>query len=104
MSRSSKLPDPSKKWATGIGDVENLHEYKLYRKQPAYCRNAITRGGACAYDEAPGAGWLSCPKVGGQKLDIQDPINKLEPISGISVRFQTPRLSVDLTSIVAAIS
>jgi hypothetical protein len=73
--------------------TENLHAYQLHRKQLSLLPERDYQGqGACAYDETPGAGWLSCPKVEGQKLGIQHSINKLEPTSRISVRFQTPRL------------
>jgi hypothetical protein len=47
--------------------AENLHEYKLYRKHLGLLPERDYQGRrACAYDEVPGAGWLSCPKVVGK--------------------------------------
>jgi hypothetical protein len=44
--------------------AENLHEYKSYRKQLGLLPESDHQGaGACAYNEAPGVGWLSCPKL-----------------------------------------
>jgi|HubBroStandDraft_4_1064222.scaffolds.fasta_scaffold1813636_2 hypothetical protein len=44
--------------------AENLHEYKSYRKQLGLLPEPDHQGvGACAYNEAPGVGWLSCPKL-----------------------------------------
>ena len=86
--------------------AENLHEYKLYRKQLGLLPEGDYQGRPLAHTkEAPGMRDGSASrKLWRKSWVFQHSINKLEPISGISVRFQTPRLWVDLTSMVAAIS
>jgi hypothetical protein len=60
--------------------AENLHEYKLYRKHLDLLPEGDYQGRcACAYDEVPGARWLSCPKVVGKSWVFNTQINKLEP-------------------------